>query len=97
MIHKILHGQRYDSDHWISGWCVAIVLESLSSATHTKEQGTSVKKDTCDTCGLSQIDCVGHFGYVKLVLPVFHAGYFRHIINILQDICKVSVLIRSYM
>lgn len=33
-------------------------------------------------------DCVGHFGHVKLALPVFHVGYFKHIITCLQDICK---------
>lgn len=35
-------------------------------------------------------DCVGHFGYIKLVLPVFHIGFFKHVIGILQIICKVS-------
>jgi DNA-directed RNA polymerase III subunit RPC1 len=33
-------------------------------------------------------DCAGHFGYVQLELPVFHAGYFKHTLGILQCICK---------
>lgn len=33
-------------------------------------------------------DCVGHFGHVKLSVPAFHVGYFKHIIACLQDICK---------
>lgn len=33
-------------------------------------------------------DCAGHFGYVQLELPVFHAGYFKHTLIILQCICK---------
>lgn len=33
-------------------------------------------------------DCAGHFGYIQLELPVFHAGYFRHTLIILQCICK---------
>lgn len=33
-------------------------------------------------------ECVGHFGYIDLQLPVFHNGYFRFIIAILQVICK---------
>lgn len=33
-------------------------------------------------------ECVGHYGYVKLVLPVFHVGFFKHTISILQVICK---------
>ncbi|KAK9768440.1 DNA-directed RNA polymerase III subunit C1 (rpo31) [Basidiobolus ranarum] len=50
--------------------------------------GTSDKSALCDTCGLKMADCVGHYGYVKLCLPVFHIGYFRSIITILQNICK---------
>lgn len=33
-------------------------------------------------------DCAGHFGFIQLELPVFHVGYFRHTIVILQCICK---------
>ena len=53
-------------------------------------QGTTEKKAFCETCGLNAVDCAGHFGYIKLVLPVFHVGFFRHTINILQCICKVN-------
>ncbi len=39
---------------------------------------------------LSQLQsCVGHFGVVRLTLPVFHVGYFKAIITVLQNICKV--------
>jgi DNA-directed RNA polymerase, beta'' subunit/160 kD subunit len=31
----------------------------------------------------------GHFGHVRLVLPAFHVGYFKRVIGILQEICKV--------
>lgn len=51
--------------------------------------GTSDKVSTCSTCGLKMSDCVGHYSYIKLVLPVFHIGYFRAVITMLQDICKV--------
>lgn len=33
-------------------------------------------------------DCAGHFGFINLQLPVYHAGYFKHTITILQCICK---------
>lgn len=39
------------------------------------------------------MDCVGHYAYIKLVVPVFHIGYFKHTIGILQCICKVSLKI----
>ena len=51
--------------------------------------GISNKSDTCETCGGDLQECNGHFGYVRLVLPAFHVGYFKRTIEILQDICKV--------
>lgn len=53
-------------------------------------QGTAMKDTNCSTCGKPMQDCVGHFGYVDLELPVFHVGYFRLTIQSLQMICKVS-------
>ena len=40
------------------------------------------------TCGEEPARCVGHYGYIKLALPVFHIGYFRPTINMLSCICK---------
>ncbi|XP_022912626.2 DNA-directed RNA polymerase III subunit RPC1 [Onthophagus taurus] len=53
-----------------------------------KRLGTNSKDSPCLTCGKHLNECVGHFGYIDLELPVFHTGYFRSIINILQTICK---------
>ncbi|XP_013420118.1 DNA-directed RNA polymerase III subunit RPC1 isoform X2 [Lingula anatina] len=50
--------------------------------------GTSEKDNNCDTCGKNLADCTGHYGYLDLELPVFHIGYFRTCITILQTICK---------
>ncbi|KAJ3810847.1 hypothetical protein F5876DRAFT_40963 [Lentinula aff. lateritia] len=50
--------------------------------------GTTEKNAFCETCGQATIDCVGHYAYIKLVVPVFHIGYFKHTIGILQCICK---------
>lgn len=50
--------------------------------------GTSDKKGECETCGGSLTDCAGHYGYVQLELPVFHIGYFKTVLAILQCICK---------
>jgi len=50
--------------------------------------GISDKNTPCGTCGFKLADCAGHFGYVKLELPVFHHGYFKPILTILQVICK---------
>eukprot|EP01119_Soliformovum_irregulare_P009594 TRINITY_DN2305_c0_g1_i1.p1 TRINITY_DN2305_c0_g1~~TRINITY_DN2305_c0_g1_i1.p1 ORF type:complete len:1461 (+),score=465.40 TRINITY_DN2305_c0_g1_i1:140-4384(+) len=50
--------------------------------------GTSEKDATCETCGNKLLECIGHFGYVKLELPVFHIGYLRNITTILNSVCK---------
>lgn len=52
-------------------------------------QGTSQKDAPCTTCAKSLTDCVGHYGYLDLARPVFHVGYFKNTVHILQNICKV--------
>lgn len=53
-----------------------------------RRMGTNQKDANCSTCGKGLSDCIGHYGYIDLQLPVFHIGYFRCVINILQTICK---------
>ena len=58
-----------------------------SAVTHgalDKRMGTSSKDANCATCGEGLSDCIGHFGYIDLELPVYHVGYFRSIIQVLQ-------------
>ena len=50
--------------------------------------GTSDKKASCQTCGCKLEECPGHFGHIRLALPVYHVGYFKATIEILQCICK---------
>ncbi|KAJ2264266.1 DNA-directed RNA polymerase III subunit C1 (rpo31), partial [Coemansia sp. RSA 376] len=50
--------------------------------------GISKNSDTCATCGQHMSECVGHWGYISLCVPVFHFGYFKMTQTILQDICK---------
>lgn len=66
--------------------------------------GVVKKGIPCETCGEQYDACNGHFGYVKLALPLFHIGYFKLTITILQEICKdcSSILLpeeskRSYL
>jgi DNA-directed RNA polymerase III subunit RPC1 len=50
--------------------------------------GVSDKVSSCATCHRKLVDCAGHFGYIKLALPVFHIGFLKHTLNLLQSICK---------
>lgn len=42
-----------------------------------KRMGTCSNASPCETCNKSLNECIGHFGYIDLELPVFHVGYFR--------------------
>lgn len=64
------------------GECIRIFIPHL--------QGVSQKDALCATCNQGLNECVGHFGYLDLALPVYHVGHFRATIQILQSICKVS-------
>ena len=50
--------------------------------------GVSSKRAICETCGQALAECTGHFGYIALELPVFHIGYFRPTLQVLQCVCK---------
>ena len=50
--------------------------------------GVSDKQSCCETCGARLQDCPGHFGYIKLELPVFNIGYLKPLVGVLQCICK---------
>eukprot|EP01138_Halocafeteria_seosinensis_P010093 gb/GECG01010307.1/.p1 GENE.gb/GECG01010307.1/~~gb/GECG01010307.1/.p1 ORF type:complete len:1523 (+),score=185.46 gb/GECG01010307.1/:1-4569(+) len=50
--------------------------------------GISHKKERCHTCGSNLADCPGHYGVISLELPVFHIGFLRPTIHVLQCICK---------
>ncbi|KAA0185973.1 hypothetical protein HAZT_HAZT003284 [Hyalella azteca] len=53
-----------------------------------KDRGISQKDSSCSTCGKAIEECPGHFGHVDLHLPVYHWGYFKNVVQIMQCICK---------
>jgi DNA-directed RNA polymerase III subunit RPC1 len=52
------------------------------------KMGVGNKAGTCETCGHKLEKCVGHFGHMRLCLPVFHIGFFKHMLNVLKCVCK---------
>lgn len=50
--------------------------------------GISRRDGTCLTCGRNLESCAGHWGHLPLEHPVFHVGFFKHIIVVLYCICK---------
>ncbi|KAG7661786.1 RPO31 [[Candida] subhashii] len=52
------------------------------------KMGISSNSSECKTCSGNLASCHGHFGHIRLALPVYHVGYFKSIIQVLQCICK---------
>ncbi|KAK9456872.1 hypothetical protein V1511DRAFT_509555 [Dipodascopsis uninucleata] len=53
-----------------------------------RRMGVSNNMSECETCHGKLATCQGHFGHIRLALPVFHVGYFKSVISILQNVCK---------
>nr|UXY87319.1 RNA polymerase III largest subunit [Cryptomonas sp.] len=45
-------------------------------------------KTPCVVCKKDPRNCPGHFGFIKLYLPVFNIGYMKSVQAILQIVCK---------
>lgn len=50
--------------------------------------GVGNKRDKCGTCGEGLATCIGHFGEIKLALPVLNVGLMKNTINVLNSLCK---------
>jgi DNA-directed RNA polymerase III subunit RPC1 len=74
---EVLNHEKYDVSH-----------NSMPYGVLDTRLGCSQRTSICGTCGLRLADCVGHFGHVRLALPVFHVGYLKHTYMVLQCICK---------
>ena len=63
---------------------------------HDPRMGPLEKSDICDTCHGKYSTCPGHFGYIKLAVPVFHVGFMSTVISVLKCVCfKCSRLLLS--
>ena len=60
----------------------------VSNGVLDRRLGISDKHNSCETCGMRMQDCPGHFGYIRLELPVLHIGYLKQTVAVLQCICK---------
>ncbi|CAH2069371.1 unnamed protein product [Thlaspi arvense] len=71
----------------------------IESGLLDPRMGPPNKKSTCATCYGNFQNCPGHFGYLKLDLPVYHQGYLNFTLDVLKCICKrcSSILIDEKM
>ncbi|KAJ8503700.1 hypothetical protein OPV22_004586 [Ensete ventricosum] len=70
-----------------------IDLRPVENGLLDPKMGAANKAGVCATCHGNFTECPGHFGYLKLTLPVFNVGYFNSILNVLKCICKACARI----
>eukprot|EP00927_Polykrikos_kofoidii_P017509 TRINITY_DN1798_c1_g1_i1.p1 TRINITY_DN1798_c1_g1~~TRINITY_DN1798_c1_g1_i1.p1 ORF type:complete len:1535 (+),score=240.64 TRINITY_DN1798_c1_g1_i1:273-4877(+) len=75
---EVMNPEKYD----------LVTRTPLPYGSLDRRLGCSTKSTICGTCNQSLEDCVGHFGHIKLALPVFHVGYLKHTFTLVQCICK---------
>lgn len=44
--------------------------------------GPLKRNDFCKTCGLTDSECLGHFGHIQLPLPVFNPFLLKHVFQV---------------
>jgi DNA-directed RNA polymerase II subunit RPB1 len=49
--------------------------------------GTTDMGKLCNTCGLNNMECPGHFGHIELARPVYNYQFMDIIIKILKCVC----------
>ena len=49
--------------------------------------GTTDMGKVCNTCGLKNTDCPGHFGHIELARPVYYWHFMDIILKLLKCVC----------
>lgn len=59
--------------------------------------GTNDHQYSCKTCNGTKADCPGHFGHMKLNVPVYHIGFLNEVRRVLRSVCfKCSRLLLDH-
>lgn len=87
MHNKFLKLNNYFCSLGIIDWFQGLIFRSFTGTFCF--QGPPNNHGNCETCYGKFRECPGHFGYLTLTLPVYHAGYLANVVNILKCICKV--------
>lgn len=60
----------------------------VSNGPLDQRMGVGKKDLLCLTCQRNIETCPGHFGHLKLHMPIVHIGFFKSLLNILKCVCK---------
>lgn len=62
-------------------------LQPKKGAPNDRRMGPGSPHDSCDTCGLNNQQCEGHFGHIKTPRKVFHILNIDKVCDIMNDYC----------
>lgn len=63
------------------------LLHPTAGGLYDPTLGPTDQQEHCSTCGLSAIQCPGHFGHISLPLPVYHPLFFSNMYQLLRCSC----------
>lgn len=57
-------------------------------SVYDERMGVIENGKTCSSCGNINKNCPGHFGYIKMPVPLYHPMYFRNIVTYMNIFCS---------
>lgn len=57
-------------------------------SVYDERMGVIENGKICQSCGLTNKFCPGHYGCIKLTRPIFHPMYYRYIVSFLNMFCS---------
>lgn len=61
--------------------------QPIAGGLYDPAMGPIEKNESCVTCGLKAIDCLGHMGHIQLSLPVYHPLLFDLLYKLIKAKC----------
>jgi DNA-directed RNA polymerase beta' subunit len=58
------------------------------NSVYDERLGTSKNHEKCITCGKKILECTGHFGHIKLQVPIVHPMFRDYVLNCLECFCE---------
>lgn len=59
----------------------------VSGGLYDVSMGPSSRREVCSTCMNDQLDCIGHFGHIELVMPCYNPFFMKTVATILRASC----------
>ncbi|KAJ4819747.1 DNA-directed RNA polymerase subunit [Rhynchospora pubera] len=91
ILFSTLSGEEIQKSAEVQVWrsnIYDVTMKPVENGLLDQRMGPANKKGFCTTCHGEFSDCPGHFGYIKLALPVYNIGFFSNDLDILKCICK---------